>query len=277
MIRHPLLPIALALGVLVLASGCGHVPLAGGGSEPHRADMDFVTLEARATAEPTQPHWPFLIGEKHARAGHPIEAEAALHDALARDPHHAPSLSLLSKIHWDAGRHEEAVQLLEGARASGSVRSELLVALALHYEALEEFDRSQEILRVAPAGLSVKAWVQLRGDDFESSAAVAERALQANDRSAVNQNNWAITRLYAGRPEEARKAFLTAVDLDPRLPGPLYNLAIVDRFYRFDEVAAQDWFRRYLELSNDDPDGLAEILSVKVASESSANAGEGTN
>ena len=81
----------------------------------------------------------------------------------------------------------------------------------------------------------------------------------------MNHNNWGIAQLYAGEPKAARKSFLTASKMDPELPGPLYNLAIVDRFYFFDEEAARDWFRRYRKLSDEDPDGLAEILAADAS------------
>jgi tetratricopeptide (TPR) repeat protein len=153
------------------------------------------------------------------------------------------------------------------------VPDELLVALALHYEALAAGDRAAAILAGLHADPSVEAWVRLRGDGFEAAEGAAKAALDTNPRSAVNHNNWGITRLYAGKPDEARKSFLTALELDPALPGPLYNLAIVDRFYRFDEESARGWFRRYRELSQDDPDGLAQILSVEVAGADSGAAG----
>ena len=70
-----------------------------------------------------------------------------------------------------------------------------------------------------------------------------------------------------GLPPIAKKI----VDLDAKLPGPLYNLTIVDRFYRFDDASAREWFRKYRTLSSDDPDGLAEVLAVKIATGEQSN------
>ncbi|HMB69839.1 MAG TPA: tetratricopeptide repeat protein [bacterium] len=254
------------LPALLIASawlpGCGSLPFAGGGPSPADGTDELV---ARAAAEPTKPIWPFRIAERHVAAGDAAAAEESLREALARDPEHAPSLSLLGKVYWDQQRHEEAIRLLEGAPDVLEARAELRVALALHYDALDRVDRSDSLLAGSAPSSSVRAWQQLRGDDFGAADDIARRALDDDPDSAVDHNNWGITRLYAGEPEEARKSFLTAMELDPRLPGPLYNLAIVDRFYRFDEDSARDWFRRYLELARDDPDGLAEILAVEVA------------
>lgn len=257
---------SLLVGGAFWLSGCGSIPFLGGGSATDpRAGADPAEWAQRSADEPDEPLWPFRLAE-HAMAGaDAVTAERELRTALSRDAEHAPSLSLLSKLFWDQSRHEEAVALLEGARAATAEHRELRLALALHYEAMEEFDRAAALMESANPTESMRTWLQLRGDDFTVAEATARRALDADPDSAVNRNNWGITRLYAGEPEAARKAFLTAIDADPKLPGPFYNLAIVDRFYRFDEDSARDWFRRYLEFSTEDPDGLAEILAVEVA------------
>ncbi len=251
----------LLLGTSVVAAGCGHVPGLGSG-EPTSGGHDRAALEALSIEQPEAAIWPHRLAEIALDEDDVPTAESRLNEALARDPGHLPSMSLLSKIYWQADRHEEAIALLEGARASGPVPDELLIALALHYEAMAAGDRAAALLAGTAQSSSVEAWLQLRGDGFEEAEDVARAALDDDPDSAANHNNWGITRLYAGEPEEARKSFLTAVELDPMLPGPLYNLAIVDRFYRFDEESARKWFRRYRTLSADDPDGLAEILSV---------------
>jgi len=203
--------------------------------------------------------------------------EAALRAALAADPYEPAALSRLSKILWDEARHDEAVALLEAARA-GAPRfpDELALALALHHDARGDVEEADAIaaslerrLDDWARGGSALTFLRLRGDSFAAAEAVARHALQARE-SASNHNNLGIALLYAGKPEEARESFLAARERDPALPGPLYNLAIVDRFYRFDEAAARDWFRRYRELSDEDPDGLAGLLDVKVAAGDSA-------
>jgi Flp pilus assembly protein TadD len=85
--------------------------------------------------------------------------------------------------------------------------------------------------------------------------------LKKNGKSAVNHNNYGITKLRAGEPETAREAFLTAIEIDPSLPGPYYNLAILEKFYRFNDEAAVKWFGLYQERSRDDPDGLIDVFA----------------
>lgn len=198
--------------------------------------------------------------------------EPGLRAHLAANPGDVDALAHLSRLLWDARRHEEGVAALDQARAAGvRLPDSLVTALALHHDALGNAEIADSLAHVLEQRLSdwsragsAVAYLRLRGDEYVNSEAIARRALDARP-SAANHNNLGIALLYAGRPAEARKSFLTAVELDSKLPGPLYNLAIVDRFYRFDDDSARDWFRRYRTLSNEDPDGLAELLSVKVA------------
>ncbi|MGH2570961.1 MAG: hypothetical protein ACRDGR_07030, partial [bacterium] len=198
--------------------------------------------------------------------------ETELRAALAADPAHLPSVSLLSRLWWDARRHEEAVALLEAARDAGNFPPELAAALALHYDALERVEEAANTAAQAEhdadrASLrSALAFLKLRGDDYLHAESVARRALDV-DPSAANHNNFGITKLYAGEPAAARDAFLEAHRLDPELPGPCYNLAIVEHFYFFDTDRARDWFRKYRELATEDPDGLAAALTPPTGEE----------
>lgn len=260
----------------LLLAGCSSVPLLsrGGGDRPAdvpsaaEAPAEIARLELKAAGQPAEPYWPFRIGEIRAAGGETAEAESSLRAALARDPDHAPSLSLLSKLWYDAGRHDEAVDLLETARARTRLPEALDVALALHYDALGEVDAAGRLVNGVDADWATDGaaltYLHLRGDDFLASEETARKALDAGP-SAVNHNNYGIARLYGGDPEAARRHFVKAMEMDPALPGPLYNLAIVDRFYRFDVDGARRWFARYRELSDEDPDNLAETLALEIA------------
>ena len=105
----------------------------------------------------------------------------------------------------------------------------------------------------------------LRGEKPEAATEMARAALDDDPRSAVNQNNYGITQLRAGDPKAARSAFLRAIEIDPKLPGPYYNLAILERFYMFDEEAATRWLKEYRERASEDPDGLFKSDAKPVA------------
>lgn len=271
--RQPLLS-ALASAVIAAGlSGClwskSHVaddPRAGTEvREPKTWEERVEFARQQSALAPDEPYWPYYLGTLYAKADLPVEAEKSFAASVAVDPTYAPALSSLSKCWYDQGRHAEAVTMLEDARFSRSSSRafpvELLEALALHYDALGETEKARILLAgIEKPDASVPSFVLLKSNGFLSASGPAESALAANDKSAINQNNFGITCLHAGDPQKAREAFLTAAKLDPELPGPLYNLALVEKFYFMDDEAAAEWFARYWALSHQDPDNLHEVL-----------------
>jgi tetratricopeptide (TPR) repeat protein len=223
-------------------------------------------VRARAAREPSQPFWSYRLGQMYLAADSAGQAEVALKASLASDPGYAPALALMSKLYFLAGRHEEAVQMLEAARSGGfpgGFPPALLAGLALHYDALDRTDLAADLMARAgraQANGSPSVYMTLRSASPDSAAEPAEDAVKKAPRSAVNQNNYGITRLRAGDLDGAQRAFATAIEIDPSLPGPYYNLAILEKYYRFDDDAAAKWFRLYGARSQDDPDGLADVF-----------------
>ena len=190
-------------------------------------------------------------------------------DALARDPDYAPALTLRSRLDAHAGRHVEAIRSIEAALArpgafpAGPPR-ELIEGLALHYQAIGKGDRAQALLagaapRKGPPSPALVA-LTLDGAKPESAAPLAEAAVKNDPRSAVNQNNWGVTLLRNGDPLAAKKAFEWATRADPTLAGPWYNLAILQKYYLFDDSTASASFAEYWQRSHRDPDGLAALF-----------------
>jgi Tfp pilus assembly protein PilF len=298
---------ALPLTALsVLLAGCGHVPFGHHAdvtktSRSNHAEPDpgrrVAEAEHKATArdkrapapsamddareqsalDPTQPYWPFHLAELELAADSVAAGESQLRAALARDPDYAPALALLSKRLYDTRRHEEAATLLEASRARHAARgdampADLLAGLALHLEALDRHDEARAALAAAPnpdraAARGALIYLLLRGDHPDSASDLAAAAVDDDPKSAVLQNDYGITRLRAGDPAAAKKAFLKAVDLDPSLPGPYYNLAILEKFYRFDDAAAARWFDAYRRRGRTDPDSLGQVFAKQDAAE----------
>lgn len=223
---------------------------------------------ARAQAEqfPDEPFWPYRLAALRLAADSTAAAEASLKTALARDRSYPPALSMLSKIYFDAGRHGDAIRMLEAARTRvedfpDGFPAELTSALALHYDALGRIARADSLMEALGTGdrkatRAAGVYLALRGDDPAAAAAPAGAAVRENPKSAVRQNNYGITKLRAGDPVEARKAFNQAIALDPTLPGPYYNLAILEKFYALDDDAAAKWLAMYRKRSAQDPDSL---------------------
>jgi Tfp pilus assembly protein PilF len=240
-----------------------------------RAQAPVVSADAlaearsRATLEPAEPYWPYREAELVLAARGAGAAEAAarsLEASLARDPGYTPALALRSRLDFAAGRHLEAIARLEPYRVSlpgvsEDERRTLLEGLALHYDAIGRVDLAAETLRQLGPGsgdspASLRVYLDLRGETPDRADEAAARALKQGPETAVNRNNFGITRLRAGDVEGARASFERAIELDPALPGPYYNLALLEKHYRFDERAAAKWLALYRERSNDDPDGL---------------------
>jgi len=272
-----------AAALLLLCTTLGGCGL---GIVAHRGDVierrsgsgvEAQILEAReqSAPDPKQPYWPFRLGQIYLDADSVSQAEAALKVSLARDQGYAPALSLLSKLYYDAGRHREAVEALESARAHpGSFPDgfpeDLLAGLALHYDALERPDLAATAVAAIQgpdrrSARSARVYVMLRGRSPDAATPLASAALDDDPRSAINQNNYGITRLRGGDPTAARRAFMKAIDLDPKLPGPYYNLAILEKYYACDDGAAARWLKNYREWSSDDPDSLFKAIGARDA------------
>jgi tetratricopeptide (TPR) repeat protein len=260
----------------VLAGGCS-LPLLGGGDGPGapklgppREPKDAAEARERVASHPAEPYWHYRLARFLLAADSTAAAEAALESAVRHEAGYAPALSLLSKLYFESGRHEKALRLLEPVRSHPEsypedVRQVLLAGLALHHDAVGRADLAAAALpgvagskHAGPA----RVYLTLRGEHPDSAAGLSDRVLRDDPRSAVNLNNYGITRLRAADPRSARRAFLEAIERDPRLPGPYYNLAILEKYYALDDEAAQRWFRDYRKRSHQDPDSLSAVFDT---------------
>lgn len=238
----------------------------GATSEGRTGASRLLEVQAQSASHPAEPYWPYRLGELRLASDSLVAAEAALQASLARDRTYAPALALLSRLYYRTGRHQDAVTMLEGVRSRpdafpSDARQILLAGLALHLEALGRPDLAGAAIAEARhtdtrRAESARIFVMLRGDQPDSAAAPAAAAVRTDPHSAVNQNNYGITRLRAGDPVAARHAFLSAIERDPDLPGPYYNLAILEKYYLFQDDDASRWFDAYWTRSHADPDSL---------------------
>jgi len=286
---------ALLLGLVLWTAGgpswaeesATAAPSVGGAAAGDSAAAAGSAVAGDSTAAPSpeilpDPYAPYARALERLEASR-ASARAELENALAIDSLYAPALSLLSKLDFEDSRHEEAVRRLETTRGLAQRRGErlptaLLEGLALHYDALDRPDLAAGILAGHPEAAretpSTAVYLTLRSAQPEAADALALAALKRNEKSAVNQNNFGITRLRAGDVEAAHAAFLAALELDPSLPGPYYNLAILEKYYRLDDGAATRWMASYRERSTADPDGLFEEFGIPEASTGSAGGNE---
>ena len=220
----------------------------------------------RMVEEPGEPWWPTRAAQLEAAAGHTAAAENSLRTALTRDSAYAPALTQLSRMLYQQGRHDEAVRLLEPVRdhrtsLNATDRAAVLAGLALHEAALGHDDEARATLdmlghadRDDAAG--VAAYLAVRGGSADSAVKLTQAAVKAAPESAANHNNLGIALLRSADPDGAAREFERAIALDPALPGPWYNMAILERWYRLDHAAAAQRFQQYWTRSHADPDSL---------------------
>jgi len=242
-------------------------------------DDALTAARARMQAEPQEPFWPFHLGELYLAADSTALATESLKSALTLDPTYAPAAALLSKIYYDAGMHAEGIALLDDVLTRDPNAPDALRAdLALHLEATGDVATAQTVLAGCREDsrdtYTARTFVALSGTDAQSALDLAKRALDADDHDAVNHNNYGVALLLSGKPVEARKAFQKALALDDKLPGAMYNMAIVEAFYFFDEEAGRTWYTQYRQLASADPDDLESILGTDVTRLSGSRPGD---
>jgi len=267
--RHTeiLCTMALLCGIAVIA-GCGYGFGGAAQSDPQSGDLsraDFTRARSMGYQAPDQPFWPHRLAELHLAEGSADSAVSFLDQALALDPDYLPSVSLRSQVYYSQSEHQAALSLLQATHDRlGALPDELIAAMALNYEALEDFEQADALFASLDprreTNEGVLLYHQLGSEDYLESLELAQRAIQHEPTVAAHHNNYGIALLYDGRPDEARAHFQEALKLEPSLAGPLYNLAIVERFYLFDDDLGRDYLNRYLAIANDDPDGLVEAF-----------------
>jgi len=242
--------------------------------KPEQAIDELTSTRAKLALAPNEPYWAFRMGELYAAADSSALAVQYLQKSLAVDGSYQPAAALLSKLYYDAGMFAQGVDLLDGFIARNpNAAGEIRAALALQLEAAGESARADAVIAqcsTESSAAQVRAYMTLRGQDPKSALASAKQALDADESSAANHNNYGIALLHAGRPVEAREHFKNALSIDKKLPGALYNMAIVEAFYFFDEAAGREWFAKYKQVASDDPDDLAARFGAKVTASGNA-------
>ncbi len=221
---------------------------------------------ARMQQNPNEPFWPYRVAQLQSAAGFAPQAEDALRMAIARDSAYVPALTTLSRMLYEQGRYDEGVKLLAPVRehkvaVPDDDRAAVLSGLALHEAARGRDDAARATLAELAhderdEALGASAWLAVRGTENATALTLTEKAVKAAPKSAANHNNRGIALLRGADPDAAAREFERAIELDPSRPGPYYNLAILERWYRLDHAAAAKRFQQYWTRSRSDPDSL---------------------
>jgi len=178
------------------------------------------------------------------QSGQLPQAEHRYRHALQLQPDNFDALHLLGVVAYQAGRHGEAVELIDRALAQNSAdarahsnRGLALRELGRHDDALSSFDCA---LTIDPAHAG--AWNN-RGHALQSAGRNAEalhsyeRALQLNPAFAEAWNNRGISQKALDQPQAALESYERALALKPEFAEAWNNRGVVLRDLRHDEEA----------------------------------------
>jgi tetratricopeptide (TPR) repeat protein len=159
------------------------------------------------------------------------QAEAGYRGILVREPLHFDAIHLLGLVCYQAGRSEEAVELIQRAIALDASQPAAHSNLGLALQALrrmpEALDSYDEALRLDPAFVDalVNRGVALREvGRIADALANFDRALALNPDHLQAHFSHGLILLEAGRPEEAVASFERVLVADARNAAALCNL-----------------------------------------------------
>jgi arylsulfatase A-like enzyme/Tfp pilus assembly protein PilF len=180
------------------------------------------------------PHMPLALVQLAAlqrEAGRVDAAVRAARNALALNPDDAQTAALLGRYLNDAGRHREALALLEPFAASLDPLPDVLLAqgvalaqLGRRREALAAFERVREADPDNALALANEGTLHLMARDHGRARAAFEAALALDPRMARAHNSLGVIAAEQGRAEEAIERWKRAVEADPRDVDTLFNL-----------------------------------------------------
>lgn len=169
------------------------------------------------------------------RAG---EARARLTALLAAEPGNAAALRLLARCHNILGDHEEAVRVARSAVAAdpASEHSQRILASALnaagnHWAATAA---AREAVRLAP-NVWMCHWLLADCLRHSDPRAALESVIQARTLAPYEADVhvlYGVVVKQLGRTEEARRAYLHALSINPNQATAHNNLAVLDRLER---------------------------------------------
>ena len=100
-----MVPLLLMAVVLSACSGRPPVPETDPGA-------DLADAQAGRLNQPGEPYWPYQLASYYAGTGNPVQAHAQLDTALVLDGAYEPAIALRSKLFFEEGHHQPAIDLL---------------------------------------------------------------------------------------------------------------------------------------------------------------------
>jgi len=220
----------------------------------------------------------YMVGRSYHACNMATEAEAAYQDALRMNKDHAPSISNLGELYWQAGKHDGAKKYWETAVKADpkiiAARANLAMLLIEEMRAtkndaawskLEKEARDHLSSVLAVDNSNLKAYVlygmvylegrQKNKNRLDLAKLLLDEGAKINEKYAPLQHAYGMLNLYRNNLTEALSRFSQAVELDPKFVEARMNVGLITLGFRKYDVA-KEHFAKVLELDAKNYDAM---------------------
>lgn len=201
---------------------------------------------------------------------HYEKAESALNRALLTKPDSVEGLETLGRVYFDQNRLIDALEVLVRARKLAPGHTDVIFLMA-RISMLESYDEDaipllEEGIKIAPRNPALHAALgECYFQTGKTDKALAEfEDLRQIDATATPYAFLSFCYRYLGRFEEAKKASLEGLKIDPHNLACLFNLgAVLNK--QGNQAEAEKYLAEALKTNPDFDEALLELAGLKMA------------
>lgn len=201
---------------------------------------------------------------------HYEKAESALNRALLTKPDSVEALETLGRVYFDQNRLIDALEVLVKARKLAPGHTDVIFLMA-RISMLESYDEDaipllEEGIKIAPRNPALHAALgECYFQTGKTDKALAEfEDLRQIDATATPYAFLSFCYRYLGRFEEANKASLEGLKIDPHNLACLFNLgAVLNK--QGNQAEAEKYLAEALKTNPDFDEALLELAGLKMA------------
>jgi len=209
-------------------------------------------------------------GKASLHAKHYEKADSALNRALLAKPDSVDALETLGRMYFDRNRLMDALQLLVKAHKLAPGNTDIIFLLA-RISMLESYDEDaipllEQGIKLAPQNLGLHAALgECYFQTGKTDKALAEfEGLRQIDPTATPYAFLSFCYRYLGRFDEAKKASLEGLKIDPHNLACVFNLgAVLNK--QGNEAEAEKYLTEALKINPDFDEALLELASLKMS------------
>ena len=241
--------------------------LAEGRGDVEAAQAHYETARER---DPHSAQIPLRLGILHLQNNQMAPAAKALEEASRKDPQDPRPRFVLGVLYMDQGRLEEAAeqysQVLNQDPKNLGALSQLADLYVLQERLQEGLAVYERLLQERPdssvAHFNVGV-LYAKGRDWESAVSHLSKAVELDSNFLEARLGLAVALELAGRLEEAKQQFLTAVSQEPVNTQLIHYLAQIS--YRLGDLEeSARWLTRYLSFKPFEPAAQMELAYVRI-------------